>query len=119
MTYGVQRWIPEVANRTGRYMGMGRGNAAEGAIWVLDADAEAHEKEAVEAALNGDDFWPRRVMHAEKRGREQAIRDCIAALLSVSVRHWPYDETSDTYAECVTVDSAVDALHALLDHGTA
>jgi hypothetical protein len=145
MTYDVQRWAP---------MGWGMGVATDhDGLYVLAADAEAHEKAAVEAAeqrgrehqfsaardeVDGDgtvrivygddcpqvlvsrelldsivaDFNNRRdwFTPAENRvTREQAIRDCIAAVEHLHDYEAPHDAHRDALWNAIT------ALRALLE----
>ena len=68
MTYDVQRWSEAWMRRD------------PDGLYVLAADAEAHEKAAVEQAIIHTD--KRLYDRGVKRGREQAIKECIALVLN-------------------------------------
>ena len=83
MTYDVQRWELVLVNASGS--GYQTRQAANGQ-WVLAADAETHEKAAV----------------------QQAIRDCIAAVYNLE----PETQFSGPYQ---MRRAAINALHVLLE----
>ena len=70
MTYDVQRWdSPDYDLEL---------DPLDDGLWVLAADAEAHEKAAVKAAIV--ECAIALAGAARRREREQAIRGCIAAV---------------------------------------
>jgi uncharacterized membrane protein len=83
MTYDVQRY--QVMENLLMPLAYGRPATITFATVVLAADAEAHEKAAVEAALKLGDYAQALAVCAEWASknnliREQAIRDCIQAV---------------------------------------